>query len=187
MIRGSAYFHKSKYRSTKHAHWHSLSTTCPAQSRRSSHCISRIIRSGSLLLCAALLGGPAFTSSAHADLKLCNTTHARIGVAVGYQDPKGWATEGWWTIPSKTCEILLKGKLPSRYYYVHAIDYDRGGEWDGPSKMCTARQSFIIRGVENCIERGYKQSGFFEVDTGNEQSWTIRLSDPAAKSATGLN
>ncbi len=120
-------------------------------------------------------------SPALADLKLCNTTPSRIGVAVGYQDPKGWATEGWWTIPSKTCETLLKGKLPSRFYYIHAIDYDRGGEWKGPSLMCTARQSFIIRGVDKCKGRGYKKTGFFEVDTGNARNWTIRLSDPLNK------
>ncbi|WP_374333643.1 DUF1036 domain-containing protein, partial [Aestuariivirga sp.] len=34
---------------------------------------------------------------AHADLKLCNKTESRVGVALGYKDKEGWATEGWWT------------------------------------------------------------------------------------------
>ena len=76
-------------------------------------------------------------SLAHADLKLCNTTSSRVGVAIGYQDTTGWATEGWWNIAAQTCETLLKGALPSRYFYVHAIDYDRGGEWGGKNDMCT--------------------------------------------------
>jgi len=138
----------------------------------------------SVLVPALLATMAASATPALADLKLCNTTPSRIGVAVGYQDPKGWATEGWWTIPSKSCETLLKGKLPSRFYYIHAIDYDRGGEWKGTSQMCTARQSFIIRGVDKCKARGYKQTGFFEVDTGNARNWTIRLSDPVNKTTS---
>ena len=66
-----------------------------------------------------------FSSLAHADLKLCNATSSRVGVAIGYQDKSGWATEGWWNIASQTCETLLKGALPSRFVYVHAVDYDR--------------------------------------------------------------
>lgn len=116
--------------------------------------------------------------AAQADLKLCNATSSRVGVAVGYQDKTGWATEGWWNIASQTCETLLKGALPSRFVYVHAIDYDRGGEWGGKSDMCTTDKSFAIRGVQDCEKRGYKRTGFFEVDTGEAKEWTIRLTDP---------
>ena len=114
---------------------------------------------------------------ARADLKLCNATQTRMGVAIGYKDPKGWATEGWWNLPSQSCEILLRGALPSRFIYVHAVDYDRGGEWVGKSFMCTQDKSFVIRGVEECVKRGYKRTGFFEVDTGDAKEWTVRLTD----------
>lgn len=118
------------------------------------------------------------SSGAHADLKLCNSTSSRIGVAVGYQDATGWATEGWWNIASQTCETLLKGAVPSRFIYIHALDYDRGGEWVGNNFMCTADKSFAIRGVQDCQQRGFKRTGFFEVDTGESQEWTVRLTDP---------
>jgi uncharacterized membrane protein len=120
----------------------------------------------------------AGASFARADLKLCNATSSRIGVAIGYQDPKGWATEGWWNIASQTCETLLKGTLGSRFYYVHAVDYDRGGEWGGTNLMCTADKTFTIRGVDECARRGFKKTGFFEVDTQQSKDWTIRLTDP---------
>jgi uncharacterized membrane protein len=120
------------------------------------------------------------TAGASADLKLCNSTASRIGVAIGYQDATGWATEGWWNIASQTCETLLKGPVPSRFIYVHALDYDRGGEWVGTNFMCTDDKSFAIRGVKDCQQRGLKRSGFFEVDTGESQEWTIRLTDPEA-------
>jgi uncharacterized membrane protein len=116
--------------------------------------------------------------AAYADLKLCNATTGRIGVALGYQDKKGWATEGWWNIPSKTCESLLKGTLPSRYLYVHAVDYERGGEWTGRHIMCTKDNVFTIRNTKQCSKRGFNQKGFYEIDTGTSQSWTIRLADP---------
>lgn len=124
----------------------------------------------------ALSAGPAL-----ADLKLCNSTASRVGVSIGYQDATGWATEGWWNIASQTCETLLKGPVPSRFVYVHAVDYDRGGEWGGKNEMCTADKSFAIRGVQDCSKRGYKRSGFFEVDTGEAKEWTIRLTDPDAQ------
>ena len=131
------------------------------------------------ILCLGLGAAPAL-----ADLKLCNSTSSRIGVAIGYRDENGWATEGWWNIASQTCETLLKGAVPSRFIYVHALDYDRGGEWAGTNFMCTADKSFAIRGVQDCQKRGYKRTGFFEVDTGESQEWTIRLTDPEGHGAT---
>jgi uncharacterized membrane protein len=125
----------------------------------------------------------ASTSAARADLKLCNTTTARIGVAIGYQDNQGWSTEGWWNIAAQTCETLYKGVLSSRFYYIHAVDYDRGGEWTGQSFMCSADKSFTIRGVQDCPKRGFKRTGYFEIDTGESKDWTIRLSDPTEPGA----
>ncbi len=135
----------------------------------------------SLIGRAALAAAATLTMympSAFADLKLCNSTASRVGVAIGYQDAAGWSTEGWWNIASQTCETLLKGAVPSRFVYVHAVDYDRGGEWGGKNDMCTAEKSFAIKGVQDCPKRGYKRSGFFEVDTGEAKEWTIRLTDP---------
>ncbi|TNC12469.1 DUF1036 domain-containing protein [Methylobacterium terricola] len=122
----------------------------------------------------ALLGaGPA-----RADLRMCNMTGSRIGIALGYRDSGGWVTEGWWNLSAKGCETLLKGALAARFYYVFAVDYDRGGEWSGRSLMCTRDREFTIRGVEDCLARGYDRNGFFEVDTGEQKSWTIQLTDP---------
>jgi uncharacterized membrane protein len=131
------------------------------------------------VLALALAGGLVFAPPAAADLKLCNTTSSRIGVAIGYQDSGGWTTEGWWNIASRACETLFKGPLSSRFWYIHAIDYDRGGEWAGNASMCTADVAFTIRGVQDCARRGYNNNGFFEVDTLESKDWTIRLTDPS--------
>lgn len=135
------------------------------------------------VIALALIGavGLGTSTSARADLRLCNTTAGRIGVAIGYKDasPAGWATEGWWNIAAHTCETIYKGALSGRFYYIHAVDYDRGGEWAGQSMMCTSDKSFTIKGVQDCKRRGFSLTGFFEVDTGeNAKDWTIRLTDP---------
>lgn len=136
-----------------------------------------------LAVLIACLGSAAGTGPALADLKLCNASQSRIGVALGYQDANGWATEGWWNVAAQTCETLLKGAVPSRFIYVYAVDYDRGGEWSGTSFMCTQDRSFAIRDVKDCQRRGYRRTGFFEVDTGEAKDWTIRLSEPEAAGA----
>ena len=64
---------------------------------------------------------------AAADFRVCNNTSSRVGVAIGYKDKDGWATEGWWNLSARSCETLVKGQLVARFYYVYAVDYDRGG------------------------------------------------------------
>jgi uncharacterized membrane protein len=43
---------------------------------------------------------------------------------------------------------------------------------------------FTIRGIEDCVARGYERSGFFEVDTGEQKSWTVQLTEPGQNSAS---
>ena len=119
----------------------------------------------------------AGATPAQADLRVCNGTGSRVGIAIGYRDAQGWITEGWWNIPPRGCETLFRGTLAARFYYVHAVDYDRGGEWSGKSVLCTRNREFTIRGIEDCLARGYDRSGFFEVDTGEQRSWTVQLTE----------
>jgi uncharacterized membrane protein len=117
--------------------------------------------------------------AARADFRLCNNTGSRVGVALGYKDAEGWTTEGWWNISARSCETLLRGALVARYYYIYAVDYDRGGEWSGHAFMCSREKEVTVRGTEDCLARGYDRSGFFEVDTGQQRSWTVQLTETA--------
>ena len=114
-----------------------------------------------------------------ADFRLCNNTGSRVGVAIGYKDAEGWTTEGWWNVSARSCDTLLRGALVARYYYIYAVDYDRGGEWSGHAYMCSREKEFTIRGTENCLARGYDRTGYFEVDTSEQHSWTVQLTDNA--------
>jgi uncharacterized membrane protein len=126
-----------------------------------------------LALAAVCLG----SSPAAADFRLCNNTSSRVGIALGYKDAEGWTTEGWWNVSSRSCETLLRGTLVARYYYIYALDYDRGGEWSGQAFMCSRDKEFTIKGTENCLARGYDRTGFFEVDTGEQRAWTVQLTE----------
>src|SRR5579859_1544365 len=124
-----------------------------------------------------LMGLALSATPAAADFRLCNNTASRVGIALGYKDNDGWTTEGWWNVSAKNCETLLKGALVARYYYIYAVDYDRGGEWSGQAFMCSKDKEFTIRGIEDCLARGYDRTGFFEVDTGEQRAWTVQLTE----------
>jgi uncharacterized membrane protein len=124
-------------------------------------------------LATLLIASPAL-----ADLRICNKTSSRVGIAVGYKDDEAWKTEGWWNIAANSCETLLAGPLVSRFYYLYAVDYDHGGEWGGRSFMCTQEKSFTIKGIEDCLKRGFERTGFFEIDTGEQRTWTVQLTEP---------
>ena len=140
--------------------------------------VAGVLAAGLVTLVLAASAGPAA-----ADFRLCNNTASRVGVAVGYKDADVWTTEGWWNLPSRTCETVLKGNLVARYYYVYAIDYDHGGEWMGTAVMCTRDKEFTIRGIGDCLARGYDRGGFFEVDTGEQRAWTVQLTESAEQPA----
>jgi uncharacterized membrane protein len=145
-------------------------------------CVLRgIPRVGRGLAAGALLAlvVSARSDPAAADFRLCNNTTSRVGIAVGYKENESWATEGWWNLNARSCETLLRGPLVARFYYIYAVDYDRGGEWSGQAFMCTRDKEFTIKGTDDCLARGFDRTGFFEVDTGEQPSWTVQLTESA--------
>jgi uncharacterized membrane protein len=131
---------------------------------------------------SVLAGG---VDDAQAEFRLCNKTASRVGVAIGYKNQDIWTTEGWWNIPSNTCQTILGGPLISRFYYIYALDYDFGGEWGGNAVMCTQPRAFTILGTENCVARGFEQTGFYEIDTGEQSNWTVQLTEPTQQDIGG--
>ncbi len=136
------------------------------------------------LLAAASLLFFVHPHAARADFRVCNNTASRVGMTLGYNDGQGWVTEGWFNLKANRCDTILKGELNASFYYVYAVDYDRGGEWGGQSFMCTREREFTIRGNENCLARGYDRTGFFEINTGQQRSWTIELNENGQTSGT---
>lgn len=141
-----------------------------------------------LPLIAILAGGlfavsPFAAPSALADLRVCNATTNPISVSLGYRAERGWQSEGWWIAPPSDCAVVYQGDLNARYYYLFAADDLSGGSWDGNVFMCTQDESFTIFGVEDCLARGYERTGFFEVDTSEQQNWTVQLTETNASNS----
>lgn len=116
--------------------------------------------------------------------QVCNLTSSTVGVAVGYRDGEALVTEGWWTLapqrgenPSCITPQAITEPLAEQYYYVYAVDYTNGGEWAGDNFMCTSDREFTIRGIEDCVTRGYDRTGFVEIDTGDRPTYIVRLTD----------
>lgn len=139
---------------------------------------SRAVRLSTAFAVAVGAGAPVVIATpAAADFTVCNNTASRVGVAIGYRDGTVWTTEGWWNITAGECPTIVTGPLLSQYYYIYAVDYDRGGAWSGTSYMCTRDLMFTIRGIEDCVARGYDRTGFVEIDTANQATWVVYLTE----------
>ncbi|WP_420394387.1 DUF1036 domain-containing protein [Acuticoccus sp.] len=101
----------------------------------------------------------------------------QVGIAIGYRNNEEWVSEGWWNLDAESCQVVVDGPLPSRYYYLYALDYEEGGAWGGTALMCTSDKEFTIAGTNDCVARGYERRGFVEVDTGDRLSWTVQLTE----------
>lgn len=117
-------------------------------------------------------------SFAHADFRVCNATQGAVGVAIGYRAPSGWVSEGWWHINVASCKTVIEGPLSSRFYYLYGEAIGGKSRWDGPVAMCGREKAFKIDGVQDCFARGFQKFGFQEIDTRNQISWMVQLTEP---------
>lgn len=135
---------------------------------------------GRLLLVAALMGATLGPAAAH--LRVCNKTGSQLSIALGFKDvTEGWTTQGWWPLSAHSCDTLIEGALPRRYYFIYAVDDDDGSEWSGEAFMCTRDTKFTVRGFNDCVARGYNKTGFLEVDTQRDPSVTVNLGEPSRR------
>jgi uncharacterized membrane protein len=133
----------------------------------------------------SLLFAIGFSMPSEAALKICNKTAARVGIAVGVSAQNLLSSEGWFNVKPGGCEEILMGDLGTGPYFLHAIDYDRGGEWGGTELLCVSDNEFKIDGVQDCYARGYTRAGFRRIDTNGQKHWSIDLTDGNRSSAGG--
>jgi uncharacterized membrane protein len=163
----------------------------------------RLGRAAALLLAALLLHAcgqspPAANASSSepsevadaesGSLRVCNQTANLVSIALGYHADDGWRSDGWWQAEPGKCAVVFSGDMAARrYYYIYAADDVGGGAWQGEHGMCTRDETFTIFGADNCLARGYDQTGFFEVDTQNKADWTLQLTEANITTETGTD
>lgn len=131
-----------------------------------------------ILLAGVFLVFGMVTRPAKAEFSVCNQSFDVVNVAIGQStDDNDFATEGWWTIGANQCATVIREELTNRYVYVYAHDVFGQRLLDGTVQMCIGRRRFVIRGIEECWQRGHLAANFLEVDTQAVERWTFFLTD----------
>jgi len=118
------------------------------------------------------------TSAARAEFSVCNQTLDVVNVAIGQQEAEAFTTEGWWTVGSNQCALVIREELRNRFIFVYASDVFGQPILKGTQSMCIGPKRFSIDGVESCWTRGFIEAKFLEVDTQAVERWTLFLTDP---------
>ena len=101
-------------------------------------------------------------SFAQAGMRVCNDTDTDVRVALGYKSDGAWTSEGWWTVDSGDCSMLLGKPLDKTFYYYRAVP-TTGAFERGKFDFCTGSSPFTINGDSDCEGRGYKTERFHEI------------------------
>jgi uncharacterized membrane protein len=117
------------------------------------------------------------STSASADLRVCNKSHVLVNLAVGANDGEDFATEGWWTVTPGSCATPIHGELKGRFVYLYATDIDAVDLLQGTVSMCIDRGKFRVVGIADCWRRGMQAVNFQEIDTLDARDWTTFLTD----------
>ncbi len=117
-----------------------------------------------------LWNGPA-----RAEFSVCNQSLDVLNVAIGYEEDGEFQTEGWWSVGANRCAEVIRKPLKSRYIYVYAEDVFGQPVTEGDNPSCIGTKRFLIRGTRDCWLRGHKQANFLEVDTREQERWTLFL------------
>ena len=139
----------------------------PAPARRRGRRLAGMLR------CACLRWRRAPTSSS------AIPPSSRVGVAIGYQDTNGWATEGWWNIASQTCETLLRVRFRAASL--------RSRRRLRPRRRMGRQERSCARPTNRSPSGGFRIAPNAAISArassrwtpARRKEWTIRLTDPS--------
>ena len=128
----------------------------------------------------ALVVMAASAPAAMADLKLCNRTDSKVGVALGYKDiQQGWTSEGWWNVAPSNCVKLKEGPLNARYYYVYASISTRAAP--GAAHRTCAHRTSCSPSAASTAARSAASTARASSRSTPARRWTGRWSFPAPR------
>lgn len=113
--------------------------------------------------------------AARAEFTICNQSLDVFNVAIGYDRPGGFQTEGWWVVGANRCVDLITEPLTSRYVYIHVEDVFGRNALSGSVRACVGEGKFAIREARECWQHGFIEAMFKEVDTREQERWTYIL------------
>jgi uncharacterized membrane protein len=109
----------------------------------------------------------AATSTARADLEICNRTSFVIEAAIGVETKGAAATRGWFRVDPGACRSVLRGEVAQDHLYLHARALPLYGALRPLSaahvNLCTGSGDFLIAGAKKCEKPGERLMPFAEV------------------------
>lgn len=116
-----------------------------------------------LLIAIALAAIVILSTTAHADLKICNRMSYVVEAAIGIDDKGATATRGWFRIDPATCRTVAQGTLNVDRILLHARALPIYGAspipQSGTDKLCVASDNFVIAAARDC--RGKQTAASF--------------------------
>ncbi|HZP69856.1 MAG TPA: DUF1036 domain-containing protein [Pseudolabrys sp.] len=96
----------------------------------------------------------ALTTTARAELTLCNRTSYRMDVAIGLERRANVATRGWFRVDPGQCRQVMDGALDADMVYVHARTPPVYGNaplpQSGQADFCVRNDDFEIADARSC-------------------------------------
>src|SRR5581483_5648095 len=96
----------------------------------------------------------ALTTTARAELTLCNRTSYRMDVAIGLERRTNVATRGWFRVDPGQCRQVMDGALDADMVYVHARTPPVYGNaplpQSGQADFCVRNDDFEIADARSC-------------------------------------
>lgn len=127
---------------------------------------------------AIIVAWGLWPGAVQARLRLCNQSYDVLNVALaqphaGSDDHDRFATRGWWRVAPGQCATLLRDRLQARYFYLFAMDVFGKEALSGAIPLCVGPRRFVIERQGDCLLRGHLDARFIEVDTGDQDDWTV--------------
>jgi uncharacterized membrane protein len=160
----------------------------PIASTLASLFISTIV--GTVTVAASMV---AFSSEAHAWVKVCNKTSEPTSVAYGYNYDDEFSfnivasnkrSKGWWNLKTNECATVdtgsassvVYGKVSSRYGpYFYAESNSR--VWAGTTPFCVSNSAFTLTTNKPC-PGGYFPIGFRKINSEASVNYILDLVEP---------
>jgi len=121
-------------------------------------------------------------------LTFCNRTQDAVWAALARDTQGKKVSKGWWHLQPGQCEKVIRDRLATeRFVYAFAEHSDESKDkpWAGAFNFCTRAQIFEIEGAEDCQGRGFKQTGFLQIDTGGQAGVTFEFRKEEAPPPAG--
>ncbi len=116
----------------------------------------------------------AATSTARADLEICNRTSFVIEAAIGVETKGAAATRGWFRVDPGNCRSVLRGEVAADHLYLHARALPLYGALRPLSvshvSLCAGSGDFLIAGAKKCEKAEDRLLSFAKVQPSKSEN-----------------